>query len=139
MRKIVSIVSVLVIILLIITIFYNSIEIKINQTLWKLSRPDIYYLEVSDTIQGDEINTIVVVEGENIIYQDPKREVSSIPEILTLEQIFDLANKECSSWNNCIIRYDHARFITELAIYDWRVLKVDSFLECESLKDCLEN
>jgi hypothetical protein len=90
-----------------------------------------------DSRQGEVRSTTAVVSGNRIMSSNIDSPEDS-HSLFTVEQIFDLANTECRFLQtNCIADYDDERhFVAALAIYDWRVIKVEKFETCQSVEIC---
>ncbi len=111
--------------------------INTHQHLWNLQRLEIYYVEIIDVRHGDRYFTSAVVSGNQVIHSESSRRRSS-DSVFTIEQLFAIANDNCDSLQiNCDIDYDDEyHYISELAIFDWRVLRVEVFEVCQSIQNC---
>ena len=115
------------IILLLVAIALSGKHIR--HFLWKMNQPDIYYVEIEDSRYETHI-TSAVVSGNQIIRSESNNGINDLS-IFTIEQIFQ------SAYGDCVIEYDSRyHYVSRLAIYDWRSVRVTDFRECKSIQAC---
>ena len=115
-------------ILLTVVVGFVLLESDVQQILWKINRPQAYYIEIADVRHGDTYRTTAIVSAGEIVYAEPRSAENNLS-IFSIEQLFVLAQEACDFLQtDCSIVYDdEMHYISELAIYDWRVVRVTIF------------
>jgi hypothetical protein len=133
--KPVLITGIILSIIVLLIIVYFLFEFHIQKFLWNINRPATYYLELKN---GDYYSSIMVSDGK--VVQPGNTRSPASASIFTLDDLYDLAYINCiEPPHDCIIKYDpQFHFISGLAIYDTRVIRIARFIPCQSVEDCVQ-
>ena len=134
----------------IVELFYPGGSLSVNRWVWLTNKPSEYYMEVVETrpdggpwrwavhIKEDTVQSYLVLEADT--HGRPINASWLDPSILTIEQIFLLAEQHCvvRGLLDCGITYDSKYHFPKLIeCYEAITVKIDIFLDCsQDPADC---
>jgi hypothetical protein len=117
-------------------------RITINHALWKLAKPEEYYMEVRELsgglwrwrvhVQDDNLLSAQLLESETSGFAEKESWLES--NSLTIEQIFTAASRFCADrgFTKCRLEFDSQfHYPKQVESYELMIIEVENFISCD--------